>query len=106
MKGYNLVALGEIDGALKAHRMERFNLGDDNQDGGLASNEIPKLLRRRLENADVNDKEVSFEELEMYRMLTRLEQLDDSASKRLQRTKCRSDFGSDWASTMPIKRGA
>ncbi len=101
--GDNLVTLGEIDGTLKAHRMERFNQVDDNQDGVLASDEIPELLWRRIENADFNGKVVSFEELEWTGCSLGLSNLMTTAIKRLQRTKCRSDFSSDWASTMPMK---
>ena len=81
--GDNLVTLGEIDDALEAHRMERFNQVDDNQDGVLTADELPELLWRRIENADVDGNGVSFEELEMYRMLSRFEQLDDNSDQAI-----------------------
>ena len=91
--GDNAITLAEIDQALENQRLELFNEVDENGDGVWTESEIPRIVWRRIENADTNDDQaISFEEIETFRQLSRFERLDDNGDGAITQDEVNERF--------------
>ena len=82
--GDGLVDADELDAAIQAKQLERFETLDENGDNLLTESELHPRAWERLRNADTNaDDGVSFEELQQFRQLSRFERTDDNGDGQI-----------------------